>query len=331
LINSFLEDFKLENISFEDLARAVLQNNPSANVNFIKKAFDFAEATHRCQKRDEGSPYFEHPCRVALYLAKDMGMGDEKVIATALLHDTLEDDGNVTEEVLKERFGEDVAGNVAWLSKARKTGRISREERDREYYDRLRQAPEDVWRVKVADRLDNVRSLHLSPNREKKKRYISATRENVIPKARKIFPPAADEMGKILQMEEIKIMEKQVISTKEAPAAIGPYSQGIKTGNLLFISGQLPLDPQTGAMVEGEIGVLTRQCIENLSAVVKAAGGKIENLVMVTIYITDMTKFADINKAYSEYFKENPPARAVVAVRALPKNAEIEICAVAAL
>lgn len=118
---------------------------------------------------------------------------------------------------------------------------------------------------------------------------------------------------------------KQVIISKEAPAAIGPYSQAISCGGMLFISGQLPIDPVDGNLVEGEIGNKTKRAMDNIGAVLKSVGLDFENLVKVTIYTTKIEEFQQINAAYSQYFKEDPPARAVVGVASLPKGADIEI------
>jgi 2-iminobutanoate/2-iminopropanoate deaminase len=124
---------------------------------------------------------------------------------------------------------------------------------------------------------------------------------------------------------------KKIITTLKAPKAVGPYSQGVLAGGFLYVSGQIPLDPETGKMIEGTPQELTRRCMDNLLAVVEEGGGTIENLVKVNIYTTDMGLFAEINKAYSSYFTSLPPARAVVEVRALPLGAIIEIEAVACI
>jgi 2-iminobutanoate/2-iminopropanoate deaminase len=124
---------------------------------------------------------------------------------------------------------------------------------------------------------------------------------------------------------------KKIISTSKAPKAVGPYNQGVLAGGFLYISGQLPLDPETGKMLEGSPQDLTRRCMDNLLAIVSEAGGTRENLVKVNVYTTDIGMFAEINKAYSTYFTGEPPARAVVEVRALPLGATVEIEAVAYL
>src|SRR6185436_7528740 len=105
----------------------------------------------------------------------------------------------------------------------------------------------------------------------------------------------------------------QAISSPKAPAAIGPYSQAVKTGNLVFCSGQIPLDPETGALVEGDIGTQTNRVLKNLSAVLEAAGGSLESVVRTTIFLVDMADFAAVNTAYAKWFKGVPPARATVA------------------
>ena len=118
---------------------------------------------------------------------------------------------------------------------------------------------------------------------------------------------------------------KQVISTQNAPGAIGPYSQGVKHNNTLYISGQLPIDTATGELVEGDISVQTHQVMKNLKAIVEAAGGTMEGLLKTTILLTDLGNFAAANEAYGSYFPQNPPARICYQVTALPKGAQVEI------
>ncbi|MDF1592703.1 MAG: RidA family protein [Desulfobacterales bacterium] len=118
------------------------------------------------------------------------------------------------------------------------------------------------------------------------------------------------------------------ISTPKAPAAIGPYSQGVVAGNLLFISGQLPLDPKTGEFVQGGIEEYTHQCLKNLKAIAEAAGSSLERAVKVTVFLTNMEDFACVNQVYTQYFSDNLPARSAFQVAALPKNAAIEIEAI---
>jgi len=121
------------------------------------------------------------------------------------------------------------------------------------------------------------------------------------------------------------------ISTKDAPAAIGPYSQGVRSGNLVFLSGQIPLDPATGALVQGDIAAQTERVMKNLDAVLHAAGGEFANVVRCTIYLTDLGDFAVVNEVYGRSFPRNPPARATVQVAALPKGAKVEIDAIAVI
>ena len=123
----------------------------------------------------------------------------------------------------------------------------------------------------------------------------------------------------------------KVISTKKAPAAIGPYSQAIQVGNLIYTSGQIPIDPATGIFVEGGIKEQTRQSLTNIQAILKEAGLTMDNVVKTTVYLTDMGDFADMNSVYAEFFTEPFPARSAVAVKSLPKGALIEIEVVAGL
>lgn len=118
---------------------------------------------------------------------------------------------------------------------------------------------------------------------------------------------------------------KKVISTAKGPAAIGPYSQAIVTGGLLFVSGQIPLDPATGEMVEGGIEAQTHRVLDNLKAIVEAAGTSLARAVKTTVYIADIDDFGKVNEIYGGYFTENPPTRVCVEVSNLPKGALIEI------
>jgi 2-iminobutanoate/2-iminopropanoate deaminase len=124
---------------------------------------------------------------------------------------------------------------------------------------------------------------------------------------------------------------REVVSAQGAPGAVGPYSHAVKSGGLLFCSGQVPLDPETGKLVEGSIGDQTRRCLENLQAVAAAAGASLDDAVRMGIYVTDMGTFADVNEAYGAYFGDAPPARSTVGVAALPLGARIEVDAVIAL
>ena len=122
---------------------------------------------------------------------------------------------------------------------------------------------------------------------------------------------------------------KEVISTKAAPAAIGPYSQAIRVGNLVYTSGQLPIDPATGAFPEGGVKEQTRQSLTNVEAILKKAGLTMDNVVKTTVFLADMNDFADMNGIYAEFFAEPYPARSAVAVKTLPKGALVEIEVVA--
>ena len=123
---------------------------------------------------------------------------------------------------------------------------------------------------------------------------------------------------------------KQAISTPKAPAAIGPYSQAIRVGNMVFTSGQLPIDPATGAIPEGGIKEQTRQSLLNVKAILEEAGLSMDNVVKTTVFLADMADFAEMNSVYAEFFSQPFPARSAVAVKTLPKNALVEIEAVAA-
>jgi 2-iminobutanoate/2-iminopropanoate deaminase len=118
---------------------------------------------------------------------------------------------------------------------------------------------------------------------------------------------------------------KKIISTSEAPAAIGPYSQAVRSGNFLFCSGQIPLDPKSGQIVAGDIAAQTRRVLDNIRAVLKAEGLTFENIVKTTIFLTDLGDFQTVNETYGSYFKQQAPARSTVQVSALPKGAKIEI------
>jgi 2-iminobutanoate/2-iminopropanoate deaminase len=127
-------------------------------------------------------------------------------------------------------------------------------------------------------------------------------------------------------------MDRQAVSTDSAPAAIGPYSQAMRAGGLLFCSGQIPLEPSTGELVKEEIEGQARRCLQNLAAVAEAAGGSLANAVRCTVYLTDMNDFARVNEVYAEFFTgDDPPARVAVAAAALPKGADVEIDAIVAL
>ncbi|QUH20511.1 RidA family protein [Alkaliphilus sp. B6464] len=123
----------------------------------------------------------------------------------------------------------------------------------------------------------------------------------------------------------------KMINTDKAPAAIGPYSQGVRVDNLLFISGQMPLDPNTMDIVPGTIKEQTARVIENLKAILEEAGLTLNNVVKTTVFIKDMNDFANINEVYASYFTENKPARACVEVARLPKDVGVEIEAIAVI
>ena len=118
---------------------------------------------------------------------------------------------------------------------------------------------------------------------------------------------------------------KQVISTPKAPAAIGPYSQAIRIGNLVFTSGQIPINPATGSFVKGGIKEQTRQSLSNVRAILEEAGLTMANVIKTTVFLADMADFADMNAVYAEFFTEPFPARSAVAVKTLPKGALVEI------
>lgn len=123
---------------------------------------------------------------------------------------------------------------------------------------------------------------------------------------------------------------KKIISTKNAPAAIGPYSQAVEAGGLLFISGQLPLDPATGNMAPAEIKAQTEAVLKNLEGILRSEGLTLENVLKTTVFMADLGQFAAMNEVYGKFFNSNPPARATIEVKALPKAALVEIEAVAA-
>ncbi|SHG88698.1 2-iminobutanoate/2-iminopropanoate deaminase [Tepidibacter thalassicus DSM 15285] len=121
------------------------------------------------------------------------------------------------------------------------------------------------------------------------------------------------------------MMKKEIIHTDKAPKAIGPYSQAIKVGNLLFVSGQVPFDPETMEVVEGGVKEQTARSLENIKAILAEAGASFDNVVKSTVFIKDMNEFAQINEVYAKYFGENKPARACVEVARLPRDVKVEI------
>ena len=121
------------------------------------------------------------------------------------------------------------------------------------------------------------------------------------------------------------------VSTDSAPGAIGPYSQAIRAGSLLFVSGQVPIDPATGAIVDGDIAAQTRRVLQNLGAILEAAGLSFDHVVRTTVFLTDMNDFAAMNEVYATCFTSPAPARATVQVSRLPKDARVEIDAIASV
>lgn len=126
-------------------------------------------------------------------------------------------------------------------------------------------------------------------------------------------------------------MQKTIIESKNAPAAIGPYSQAVKVNNLVFLSGQIPLDPTTMQVIEGDIVAQTHQVFKNLVAVAEAAGGTLDNCVKVHVFLTDLGNFAKVNEVMQQYFNAPYPARAAIGVAALPRGVGVEIDAIMAL
>jgi 2-iminobutanoate/2-iminopropanoate deaminase len=124
-------------------------------------------------------------------------------------------------------------------------------------------------------------------------------------------------------------MSKSIVSTDKAPKAIGPYSQAVRMGDLMFISGQIPLDPATNQMVRGDIKAQTRRVLENIRGVAQSQGLALDNVVKTTVYMTNLGDFAAMNEVYGEFFAVNAPARATVQVSRLPKDALVEIEAIA--
>lgn len=124
-------------------------------------------------------------------------------------------------------------------------------------------------------------------------------------------------------------MSKDLISTSQAPAAIGPYSQAIRWGNLIFVSGQIPIDPATSRVVEGDISAQTERVLKNLAAILEAAGSSLAQVLKTTVYLKDMDEFGKMNEVYARFLGEHPPARATVQVARLPRDVGVEIEVVA--
>ena len=123
---------------------------------------------------------------------------------------------------------------------------------------------------------------------------------------------------------------KKVIATSEAPKAVGPYSQAVAVGNFLFCAGQIPLDPATGELIEGDVTAQTERVLQNVAGVLRANGMTFANVVKATVFMVDLGKFADMNAVYSKYFSEPFPARSTIQVAALPKGSQVEIEVIAA-
>jgi 2-iminobutanoate/2-iminopropanoate deaminase len=126
-------------------------------------------------------------------------------------------------------------------------------------------------------------------------------------------------------------VERSIVQTSDAPEAVGPYSQAVRAGDLLFCSGQIPLDPSTGELVKLDAAGQARRCLENLEAVCRAAGAQLSSAVRCTVYLTDMADFARVNEVYAEFFPDDPPARVAIQAAALPRGADVEIDAILAL
>ena len=125
--------------------------------------------------------------------------------------------------------------------------------------------------------------------------------------------------------------DRESISAPDAPAAVGPYVHAVRFGDLLFCSGQIPLDPRTGDLVGATPGAQAGRCLENLAAVCQAAGATLADALRMTVYVTDMSSFSEVNEVYESFFESSPPARVAIGVVALPRGAQVEIDAVVAL
>lgn len=124
-------------------------------------------------------------------------------------------------------------------------------------------------------------------------------------------------------------MALNFLATDKAPGAVGPYSQGVKSGNIIYTSGQLPIDPATGELLKGDIQKEARLALENVKAVIEEGNGKIEDIVKVTVFVTDINNFSLINEVYAEFFGDHKPARSLIEVSKLPKGGDLEIEAIA--
>jgi reactive intermediate/imine deaminase len=125
-------------------------------------------------------------------------------------------------------------------------------------------------------------------------------------------------------------MSRQAIASEHAPAAIGPYSQAVRSGKMVFLSGQIPLDPATGQLVDGDIGAQTRRVFDNLTAVCQAAGGSLDDVMRIGIYLTDLGDFTAVNAVMADYFSAPYPARSTIEVAGLPRGARVEVDAILA-
>ena len=126
-------------------------------------------------------------------------------------------------------------------------------------------------------------------------------------------------------------MDKKIIKTQKAPKCIGPYSQAVKSGNFIFISGQIPLDPISGNMEENDIRIQTQRVMENIKGILESENLNMTNIIKTTCFLTDMSNFASFNEIYANYFSNNPPARSTVAINSLPKDALVEIEVIAVI
>jgi 2-iminobutanoate/2-iminopropanoate deaminase len=151
----------------------------------------------------------------------------------------------------------------------------------------------------------------------------------VVPEIAKETSMGESQMGKAEVLHQPPVRE--VVSTKDAPAAVGPYSQGIRAGDLVFTAGQLGMDPTTGKLVEGGVQAQARQALLNLQAVLKAAGTSLDRAVKVTVFLDDINDFKAVNEVYAKFFTQDPPARSAVQVAALPLGGLVEIEAIALL
>jgi 2-iminobutanoate/2-iminopropanoate deaminase len=122
---------------------------------------------------------------------------------------------------------------------------------------------------------------------------------------------------------------KQIVKTDKAPAAIGPYSQAVIHGDMIFLSGQIPLDPATGQLIDGDVAVQTERVLENVKAVLEASGSSLGNVLKTTVFLKNMGDFPRMNEVYARYFSENPPARSTVEAARLPRDVQVEIDAIA--